>query len=77
VKDLARLLWRNAVKSVQIKGLEVQILPLEPFDAAALRSALLMAFGLSNRRRKQKAQPRRMEYLEYSAYIFILMKWTS
>jgi hypothetical protein len=31
VDDFARLLCWIVVKSVQIKGLEVQILPLEPF----------------------------------------------
>jgi len=31
VKDLARILCRNLVNAMQIKGLEGQILPLEPF----------------------------------------------
>jgi hypothetical protein len=40
-------------KLSDIRGLNRQILPQEPFDAAALRSALLMAFGLRKKRRKQ------------------------
>ncbi len=57
----------NAYKCTQNRGNQVQILPLEPFDAAALRSALLMAFGPTNRRRRQRAQPRRMALSKRSA----------
>jgi hypothetical protein len=47
VKDLARLLCRDAVKSLQIKGLEVQILPLEPIYQAANLSEIRMNTGNS------------------------------
>jgi hypothetical protein len=46
-EHLAGLLCRNLRKFLINRVLEGQILLLEPFDAAALRSALLMAFGPS------------------------------
>jgi hypothetical protein len=48
VKDLARLLRRNTVKSLQIKSLEGQILPLEPICQAANYSESLINTGGSS-----------------------------
>ena len=60
VADFARLLCRIVVKSVQIKGLEVQVLPLEPFHKALTVSDLLSSVARLPAEKKPRQNSREL-----------------